>query len=46
MTQEIRNLNKEQLLKGIQKLPDPWQTCIEQGGDYTEVLYKGTWKKF
>ncbi len=29
-TQEIRHLNKEWLLDGIQKLPSCWQTCIEK----------------
>ncbi len=38
IAREIRYLDNEQLLNGIQKLSDCWQACIEQGGDYIRGL--------
>ncbi len=39
MIWEIRYHNKEQLLNGIQMLPDCWQTYIERGGNYIKRPY-------
>ncbi len=36
LTQEIRRVNKEELLDGIQKLPTRWEKCIALHGDYIE----------
>ncbi len=36
LTQEIRRMNKEALLDGIQKLPTCWEKCIALQGDYIE----------
>lgn len=38
VTRQIRGLNRNGLLTGIQKLPDRWTKVIEKEGDYIEGL--------
>lgn len=38
VTRQIRMLNKNGTLNGIQALPRRWQACIDKGGDYIEGL--------